>query len=347
MSELIIGTSAYDHADSELMRSAGIGWVRIGFPYPFNAPDDKKPTPSYLHARQTARDWAARGFRLIGSTPGLGLGTYQPDANGKMSMNWKDGFPTWFGAPGSQDFYRHYSAMCAFLVKDVGAIVPLWQVANEIDWPQFAGPFNLRQASELVLRSAIAMKDVDPTVMVSTNCAGTPTSYYFLGRLFDDPRVTLDYCGIDQYYGTWQPGGPEKWSERINELYAITGGVKVLVNEWGFSSAGEVMTHEDMASGMANCQLKKWTFSWGAGHNWDTQAEYIRYAFKAFATHCDKLMGICFYRWEDQETCWQCGAPDCPVETAWGLVDVTGKNPKPSYFAFQEGVQKLTAKGTQ
>ena len=149
------------------------------------------------------------------------------------------------GAPGSEDFYRNYASMCAFLAKDVGDIVPLWQIANEIDWPQFAGPFNLRQASELVLRTAIAMKEVNPALMVSTNCAGTPTSYYFLGRLFDDPRVKMDYCGIDQYYGTWQPGGPENWNERIAELYAITGGVKVLVNEWGFSSAGEVMTPAD------------------------------------------------------------------------------------------------------
>jgi hypothetical protein len=347
MSELLIGTSAYDHADSQLIRSAGIQWVRVGFPYPFHAPGDSTPSPEYIKARQSARDWAERGFQLIGSTPGLGLGTFQPDANDKMVMSFKNSFPAWYGAPGSEDFYRNYTSMCAFLAKDVGDIIPLWQVANEIDWPQFAGPFNLRQASELVLRTAIAMKEVNPALMVSTNCAGTPTSYYFLGRLFDDPRVKMDYCGIDQYYGTWQPGGPENWNERIAELYAITGGVKVLVNEWGFSSAGEVMTPADRESGMANCQLKKWTFSWGAGHNWDTQAEYLRRAFEAFAAHRDKLIGICYYRWEDQETCWQCGTLDCPVETAWGLVDVSGKNPKPSYYAFQEGVKRLTAENTE
>jgi hypothetical protein len=332
MSELLIGTSAYDHADSQLIRSAGIQWVRVGFPYPFHAPGDSTPSPEYIKARQSARDWAERGFQLIGSTPGLGLGTFQPDANDKMVMSFKNSFPAWYGAPGSEDFYRNYTSMCAFLAKDVGDIIPLWQVANEIDWPQFAGPFNLRQASELVLRTAIAMKEVNPALMVSTNCAGTPTSYYFLGRLFDDPRVKMDYCGID---------------ERITELYAITGGVKVLVNEWGFSSAGEVMTPADRESGMANCQLKKWTFSWGTGHNWDTQAEYLRRAFEAFAAHRDKLIGICYYRWEDQETCWQCGTLDCPVETAWGLVDVSGKNPKPSYYAFQEGVKRLTAENTE
>lgn len=342
MSELIIGISAYEHANTRLMRSAGIDWVRVGFPYPFIGPDDSTPTPRYLKARQNAQAWAERGFRLIGSTPSLGLGTFQPDATGKMVIHWKDGFPTWFGAPGSQDFNRNYSAACAFLAKDVGRIVPLWQIANELDISQFAGPFNLRQASELVLRAAMAMKDADPALKVSTNCAGGPTTYYFLGRLFDDPRVKLDYCGIDQYYGTWQPGSPESWANRIEELYAITGGVKVLINEWGFSSAGDVMTPAEASSGSGNCQLRKWTFSWGSGHNWNSQAEFIRRAFDVFTAQRVKLLGVCFYRWEDQETCWQCGSPDCPVETAWGLVDVQN-TPKPSYEAFRDGAQKLIA----
>jgi len=37
---------------------------------------------------------------------------------------------------------------------------------------------------------------------------------------------------------------------------------------------------------------------------------------------------------------WQCGSPDCPIETAWGLVDGEGK-PKPSLTAFKEGVDRL------
>ena len=99
MTELIIGTSAYDHADSQLMRSAGIQWLRVGFPYPFHAPGDSTPSPEYLQARQSARNWARQGFRLIGSTPGLGLGTFQPDANGKMAMSFKNGFPAFYVWP--------------------------------------------------------------------------------------------------------------------------------------------------------------------------------------------------------------------------------------------------------
>ena len=46
--------------------------------------------------------------------------------------------------------------------------------------------------------------------------------------------------------------------------------------------------------------------------------------------HREMLLGAFFYRWEDQERCWQCGAPDCPAETAWGLVDKDG-SPKPAF----------------
>jgi hypothetical protein len=53
-------------------------------------------------------------------------------------------------------------------------------------------------------------------------------------------------------------------------------------------------------------------------------------------------VGVFFYRWEDQERCWACGSPDCPMETRWGLVDLEGK-PKPAYHAFKEGVERLLA----
>jgi hypothetical protein len=50
------------------------------------------------------------------------------------------------------------------------------------------------------------------------------------------------------------------------------------------------------------------------------------------------LYGVFFYRWEDQAVCWQCGQPDCPVETCWGLVDENNR-PKPSFFAWKAGIE--------
>jgi hypothetical protein len=339
--EFINGISTHGTWDIDLMKAAGIGWVRAGFPYPFADPQTEAFTDEYQRAREHAHRWSDAGFKLVGGTPGLGHGTYQPGETGKLRMVFHSALPDWMGAPGSEEYYRHYDRGCAFLAKDVGRIAPLWQVGNELDIPQFAGPLNLRQASELILRTVIAMKTVNPDLLVSTNISGGPTTYYFLGRLFDDPRVRLDYCGIDQYYGSWQPGDPQTWAERIDELYALTGGVPIFINEWGYSSAGALMTHEERQLGMPYCQLKKWAFGWDAGHTPEVQAEFIRRTMDVFVQKHEKLLGQCFFRWEDTETCWQCGKPDCPVETAWGLVDVKS-NPKPAYTAFKDGVGKLS-----
>ena len=53
------------------------------------------------------------------------------------------------------------------------------------------------------------------------------------------------------------------------------------------------------------------------------------------------FIGMFFYGWEDQEKCW-CGRADCPRETRWGLVDLSGRA-KPGLHASQEGVQSLLA----
>jgi len=158
-------------------------------------------------------------------------------------------------------------------------------------------------------------------LIVGTNTAGAPQAYYLYGRLFADAGGLMDYCGVDGYYGTWAPGGPEDWDGRIEELYELTQ-VKVLVNEWGYSSAGPLMTEEEAASGRHICQFKKWRYAWGEGHTPEGQAAFVRAAFEVFRKHRDRLAGVFFYRWEDQERCWQC-------------------RPKPAFEAFRQGIASL------
>lgn len=341
--KFIIGTSAFESADTRLMKEAGIQWVRAGFHFPFSDQIGGNLTEDYQKDKTEAAAWIARGFKVMGTTPMLGIGTNQPDAQGKKHLVWQDGLPAWLGKPGTQQYFQQYAEVCAFLAHDLRGVVPAWQIGNELDVPQFAGPLNLEQACELVLQSAVALKSVDHSLLVGTNAAGAPYSYYQFGRLYHDPRIQLDYCGIDQYYGSWQDGGPNLWSARIAELYAVTQ-TPVFVNEWGFSSAGAAMTPEEKHSvtfeGTAPCEYKRWLYTWSSGHTRENQAEYIRQAMDCFIEHRDKLLGICFYRWEDQPTCWQCGSSDCPMETAWGLVDMDNK-PKPAFYEFKVGVKKI------
>ncbi|MDH7569065.1 MAG: hypothetical protein QHJ73_05710 [Armatimonadota bacterium] len=339
MGEVFIGTSAYASADTGLMRQAGIGWVRQGVRFPFVDRIGGRISDEYLKSKAAIQRFVDAGLRVMVNTPNPGIGTYEKDAAGKLVLNWHDRLPAWCGPLGSDQFLRSYEEMCAWLAQDLKGMVPLWQVANELDIQQFAGPLNPRQACDLIAAGARGLKSADPSVLVGHNPAGGANAGYFFGYLYGRRDGLLDYCGIDGYYGTWAPGSPDSWSRRIEEIHHLTG-LPVLVNEWGFSSAGGVMDEEEAQRNAPVCAVKKWRHTWGAGHTPEGQAQFVRATFEAFRTQRQHLLGVFFYRWEDQERCWQCGAPDCPAETAWGLVDLQGR-PKPAFYAFREGAARL------
>jgi hypothetical protein len=341
MSSLLIGTSAYANADSDLLKAAGIGWIRADFPFPFKDRLGGELTEEYLKAREHARSWAARGFQVMGVSPLIGLGTYQPKEGGGMQMVWNDWLPAYMGRPNSAQLLADYREVCAFLGEDLKDDVRAWQVANEMNWVQFAGPQKPREACDLLIYGGMGLKDADPSLVVGWNSCLPTLSYYFYGRLHTHPLNPFDYVGIDAYYGTWDPGSPEDWEAKIVELYELTG-AKVLVNEWGYSSAGGLLSEGEIRQNAPNCNFKKWRYAWNGGHTPEIQAEFVKRALAAMQKQRDLLIGMFFYRWEDQAACWQCGQPDCPVETAWGLVSADNQ-PKPAYYAFQAGVSALTA----
>lgn len=339
MDDFVIGTSAHAKADAELIKGAGIGWIRQNFSYPFVDRVGGETTEAYAEAKAQAQAWVDKGFRVMGVSPLLGIGLREPSAEGQLQMVWHDRVPDYMGKPGSQTFLNNYRELCRFLAHDLHGAVHMWQIANELDIPIFAGPLNPREAGELILAGAEGLKMGDPGMIVGTNTAGSDKAYFLYGWLHAQGEGLIDYTGVDAYYGTWEGGGPEKWSDRIAELYALTQ-TRVLVNEWGYASAGGLLTAEERATHPYVCQYKKWYHAWDAGHTPEVQAKFVQTAFKGFYDQRDKLLGLFFYRWEDQEKCWQCGAPDCPAETAWGLVRVN-QEPKPAYAAFAAGVERL------
>jgi len=327
MEKPLIGVSAYPGAANiGLMKAAGIGWIRHVIPYPFVEGAGGVLSDNYLAAKSQAEAWHDDGMEILGVTP-------------MLSLIWPQ-----CGEPGSRTSLDRYGAACAWLASDLRGVVAAWQVANEVDWPPFNGPLNLRQACEMVLSGARGLKRADPSLVVGTNSAGMARSYYLLGYLHgrpygeEDESGPFDYAGDDGYYGTYQPGGPERWDERIAEVHALTD-LPVMINEWGFHSEGEPMTAAELALGTHRaCELHKLPYSWGGGHTPEVQAEYITAAFGAFSQHRDKLAGLVFYCWQDEERCHYCGSPGCPVTSRQGLLDVEGR-PKPGYYAFRDAVR--------
>ncbi len=339
MAEPMIGTSACPTADTGLIREAGIGWVRQGFPFPFEDMIGGSVTEGYGQARAAAQRLKDSGLSIMGVAPGPGLATREKDADGKLEWNWHTRLPEWCGPPDGDRFLDIYEQACAWLAEDLKGMVPVWQIANELDIFPFAGPLDPRQACDLITRGARGLKGADPSLVVGHNPAGAGSAAYFFGYFHANPHGLFDYCGIDGYYGTWQPGGPQDWAGRIAELHALTG-LPVLVNEWGFSSAGGVVDAEKRRAGLSPCDTRNWEHTWGGGHTPEGQAQFVEAAFDAFRSQRSALVGVFFYRWEDQERCWQCGSPDCPAETAWGLVDLDGE-PKPAFHAFREGTRRF------
>lgn len=337
---MINGVCAHEVASIEMLEAAGIGWVREGVPYPFTDRIGGTLSERYRKAKELIGKFADGGIKVMASALQPGSALRKPDADGNLVLKWNHRAPEWYGELGTDEFTRKFEETAEWLASDLKGLVGAWQIGNEMDWMQFAGPLNPKQACDLILAGARGVKRAAPDALVGHNMAGCDKAYFFFAYLFSrENRPLMDYCGIDGYYGTWGPGGPGDWADRIKELNDLTG-AKVILNEWGFASAGGVMTDAERKSGRAVCQLKKWGHTWGPGHTPEGQAEFIRRAFEAMAARRDALLGQFYFRWADQKACWQCGQSDCPAETAWGLLDVNG-DPKPSYDAYREGVSRL------
>lgn len=336
---MIIGISAYNEADKKLIKEAGIGWVRQGPGFPFRERFGGTPDSGYLKNKEKMINWKKAGFKVMGVTPLPGIRTRKIDAHGRVKFVWNNWSPEWMGRLGTDKYLFNYQKICSFLAEDLKGIIPLWQVANEVNIPEFSGPVDVYTAAALAVSGARGLKKADKGLFVGTNSSQLGENAFFVfGSLLAHPGL-VDYNGVDIYFGSWEKGGPEDFAGTIDRAYGING-KKILINEWGFSSFGGAMNKKDLASGKSVCELKKWKASWGKGHTPEGQAEYIKEIFKVLYSRRDKIMGMFFYRWEDQESCWQCKARDCPAEIAWGLVDKSGK-PKPGFYAFKDGAKKL------
>jgi len=341
MSKLLFGICANEAADAGLIRQAGIDWVRQDLDMPFVDRLGGRLTKEYVRNKAVVQSWIRQGLQVMGVTPRPFGGAYEPDAQGVLRLRVKPCLPAWLGTPGSAEYNRNYEEICAWMAQDLKGLISTWQIANELDIEIFAGPLTARQACEFIAHGARGLKRADSSLVVGHNPAGGSNAYFLYGWLYGRGEPLLDYCGVDGYYGTWIDGGPESWDRRLTELRELTG-VPILVNEWGFSSQGALQTPGELPPDRPPCQVRKWPSTWGPGHTPEGQAAFVRACFDVFRKHRESLLGVFFYRWEDQSTCWQCGSADCPIETRWGLVDLHGQ-PKPAWKADQEGVAALQA----
>ena len=317
-----------------LIRAAGIQWLRTdGFSFDRELFLKGEEQPArFLAFKAHLAELRKEGFQFMGITPG------------------PRNMPANAGVPGSPAYLENYRRMCGYLAAEFRGLIDFWQVANELDIWIFRAGLSLQQSVDFLKAGITGLKETDRRLKVGINITLFPSlpgevdgntdeheGVYIAKGIYQDSGLDLDYAGFDSYPGTWRRGGPDSWNEYLDAFYELTG-KPVIIQEFGYASEGELMTEEEMMRGAYPCEVKKWKFAWRGAHSRDIQAQFIEETFRVLAGK-PFVIGATYYRWNDPETCWQCGLADCPAETAWGLVD-RDRNPKPSYHTFKSAVQK-------
>lgn len=317
-----------------LMREAGIGWLRCGKIH-FEAAaflQGRGQGEKFEEVKEKIRRLRAEGFQIMGLTPG--------------PRELKDQA----GEPGSAAYFENYRKICGFLAREFHGLIGWWQVANELDIWIFRETLSMEQSAEFLKAGLRGVKDTDRNLKAGINITLFPSlpgevdgntdrheGVFLAKAIYGDRDLETDYAGFDSYPGTWRKGGVESWEEYLDGFHQLTG-KPVVIQEFGYSSAGEMMTETEDLSGVYPCQAKKWRFGWNGGHTPENQARFIGESFKVFARK-PFVIGATYYSWRDAAQCWQCGEGDCPAETAWGLLDRQGR-PKPAYFGFQSAAKR-------
>ena len=73
----IIGAVVHVNQNYQLMKEAGITWLRHGFSWPWEA-DGKTLRPQYLQAKARAKELTDMGFKLFGVVGSIGSSRYDP-----------------------------------------------------------------------------------------------------------------------------------------------------------------------------------------------------------------------------------------------------------------------------
>lgn len=321
--------------DLASMKAAGIGWLRFGdFGFDARAFGEGRPQgETFARNRRKVEELTAAGFQIMGLTPG-------PRDLGDA-----------IGVPGSADYVENFRRLNAWFGREFAGLIDWWQIANELDIWIFRAGLSLEQSITFLQAGIRGLKAAAPLSKVGINLTLYPSrpgqvdgntdaheALALAAGIYGDSSLPVDYAGFDSYPGTWRDGGPESWHEYLDGFHALTG-KPIVIQEFGYASAGGIMSEAEVAAGSYPCEVKKWRFSWRGAHSPENQAAYVRESLRIFAGK-PFVLGATYYNWRDAETCWQCRQAHCPAETAWGLNDRAG-NPKPSYHAFKEAAEML------
>lgn len=324
----------------EMVKELGVEWMRLNICFPWADKMFGTLSEEYIQARQEILDTHAKGFQVMPATPPLGGFSYD-EKEGKTC--WHEHFPEFVGKKGTDEFYENVRESMRFICEDLGEAAGIyWQCMNEIDIPVFSNDYPDDILADTARASAEGIRRANPQARCGINISCYNENAVRIADLVYREGHPFYYMGVDQYFGSWQPGDADDWIGVIDGLYERYG-LPVLANEWGYSSDGELETEAPdpalIPEGLNEvCYTKKWFNQAEGGHTPQVQADYFKRGHRIFAQH-PHCLGSFMFCWRDAYHCYHCGASDCPAECYWGIVD-TECRPKPAYYAVKEALKE-------
>lgn len=325
-----------------MVKDLGMEWMRMHVSFPWTDRMFGTISEQYLKEKEEIIAVHDCGFEIMVTTPGLGAYRFD-EALGKT--RWMETIPDFCGEKGTKEYYDNVRDACEFICRDLGDAAGIyWQCMNEIDNPIFTSHYSDEIVTMTARVQAEGIVKGNPEARCGINLSAYTPRALEIADLVYAPGHSFYYMGDDQYYGSWQEGTVETWTETIDKLYERYG-LPVLANEWGYSSGGEYSDHHYVEPKMVpfglpeECYTQKWYFTAPGGHTDEVQADFVYRGLQIFAEH-PHCIGSFLFCWRDAYKCYHCGGETCPSEDYWGIVTKDCK-PKPAYYAVQKALKEF------
>ena len=348
---------------TDLIKGAGMGWVRMDVPFPYEPGKKGEISARYAKFRERCAELAAEGLRAMCITP-------YPRA-----------FVNWGADPASASWLTDVRDACRFLAADLAKYNVGWQITNEMYVFHFRIPLLPEETIPFLIAGLEGVREGAPDAILGHNSVTAAGSEYDLSVIggLKAYEPIMDYIGLDTYKGTWADGEADDIVGDINKTYELTK-MPVLVQEFGFASAGDIMCEADVLGYLKErgygsrdevmadpkpfilrlpYYVAKRIFEspqadWGVNSlrmmphllkKWPGSSKIYRHTPEGQAAFYGDLLGkmianpytcgAVIYCWSDDALCFNCYNADCPCETAWGIT-YNDETPKPAYGVIKE-----------
>ena len=217
------------HAREKLdcIAAANIRWNREDVPFPFQPGRFGELTPAYIAYRDKVRRCAARGLNTMCVTP-------YPKAFAQFGVD-----------PASAEGLAVVEETLRWMAADLKAAgLRGYQITNELNVFHFRVSLTMEQVPAFLIAGIRGVHAGDPDAILGYNSAGVGPEVQAMIEQVRPYHDLVDYMGVDSYRGTWSDGEPDDILGEIDATYNAVG-LPVLVQEFGFSSAGEIYTPEE------------------------------------------------------------------------------------------------------